>query len=40
MRIGLTPVFLDNRVTILTAWREYLARRLGAPVEFGRGADV
>jgi phosphonate transport system substrate-binding protein len=34
LRIGLTPVFLDDHVAFLRRWREYLAARLGRPVEF------
>ena len=34
LRIGLTPVFLDNRVSFLRAWQTYLVKRLGRPVEF------
>ena len=33
-RIGLTPVFLDNRVEFQAAWRAYLERGLGAEVTF------
>ncbi len=33
-RIGLTPVFLDNRASFLKAWRNYLQAQLGADVEF------
>ena len=32
--IGLTPVFLDNKVSFLEAWRRYLEARLDARVEF------
>ncbi len=34
VRIGLTPVFLDDQVTFLAAWRDYLSTRLGRPVAF------
>lgn len=34
VRIGLTPVFLDDQVAFLNAWRDYLAARLGRPVSF------
>lgn len=34
LRIGLTPVFLDDQVSFLQAWRHYLAARLKQPVEF------
>lgn len=34
VRIGLTPVFLDDQVAFLNAWRDYLAVRLGRPVAF------
>ncbi len=34
LRIGLTPVFLDEQAVFLEAWRAYLAQRLGRPVEF------
>ena len=34
LRIGLTPVFLDDQVAFLNEWREYLATRLGRPVAF------
>lgn len=33
-RIGLTPVFLDSRVSFLTQWRGYLERHLGRNVQF------
>ncbi len=32
LRFGLTPVFLDNRVSFLRSWRTYLESRLGRPV--------
>lgn len=34
VRIGLTPVFLDDQVRFLGAWRDYLSRAMGRPVEF------
>lgn len=34
LRIGLTPVFLDDQVSFLQAWRHYLEARLEQPVEF------
>lgn len=34
LRIGLTPVFLDDQDAFLTTWRGYLERRLGRPVQF------
>lgn len=34
VRIGLTPVFLDDQVAFLNAWRNYLSARLGRPVVF------
>jgi phosphonate transport system substrate-binding protein len=34
LRVGLTPVFLDDQVTFLNAWRDYLVARLGRPVAF------
>lgn len=34
VRIGLTPVFLDDQVTFLGAWRDHLSARLGQPVAF------
>lgn len=34
VRIGMTPVFLDDQVGFLGAWRDYLAGVLGRPVEF------
>ncbi|GAB4435959.1 MAG: hypothetical protein OHK0026_00670 [Rhodocyclaceae bacterium] len=34
LRIGLTPVFLDDQVAFLNAWRDYLVTRLGRPVKF------
>lgn len=34
VRIGLTPVFLDERLRLLQRWQDYLSPRLGMPVEF------
>lgn len=34
VRIGLTPVFLDDQVAFLNVWREYLEQRLRRPVVF------
>ena len=34
LRIGLTPVFLDDQDAFLNTWRGYLQRRLGRPVQF------
>jgi phosphonate transport system substrate-binding protein len=34
LRIGLTPVFLDDQPRILQAWRTYLERQLGQAVHF------
>jgi len=34
VRIGLTPVFLDDQVAFLNLWRDYLQRRLDRPVVF------
>lgn len=34
LRIGLTPVFLDDQVGFLTRWRTWLERRLDRPVVF------
>lgn len=34
LRIGLTPVFLDDQTTFVNAWRDYLTAKLGGPVEF------
>ncbi|MFO1280931.1 MAG: phosphate/phosphite/phosphonate ABC transporter substrate-binding protein [Burkholderiales bacterium] len=34
LRIGLTPVFLDNQITLLNAWRGYLQDALDGPVQF------
>lgn len=34
LRVGLTPVFLDERLRLLQRWQGYLGRTLGVPVEF------
>jgi len=34
IRIGLTPVFLDDQATFVNEWRDYLQRRLARPVTF------
>ena len=34
IRIGLTPVFLDDQVAFLNDWRAYLEARIRAPVRF------
>jgi phosphonate transport system substrate-binding protein len=34
LRIGLTPVFLDDQVGFLHVWRDYLSRKLERPVQF------
>ncbi|HFE48183.1 MAG TPA: ABC transporter substrate-binding protein [Chromatiaceae bacterium] len=34
LRIGLTPVILDDRTTFLGDWRDWLRRRMGLPVVF------
>lgn len=34
LRIGLTPVFLDDQVAFLNLWRDYLERRLGRRIVF------
>lgn len=34
LRIGLTPVFLDDQMSFLTRWRTWLERRLKRPVMF------
>lgn len=36
LRIGLTPVFLDDQVAFLNVWRAYLERALQRPVVFVR----
>jgi phosphonate transport system substrate-binding protein len=39
IRIGLTPVFLDNQTTFVNAWRVYLTKRLHRPIEFVQRAS-
>jgi phosphonate transport system substrate-binding protein len=39
LRIGLTPVFLDDQVAFLNRWRAYLEKRLGQPVVFVQRAS-
>ncbi len=34
IRIGLTPVFLDDQASFLKRWQAYLGQRLGVPVTF------
>lgn len=34
MRVGLTPVFLDDQAAFLNKWKDYLERKLGRPVVF------
>ena len=34
LRIGLTPVFLDDQVSFVARWRTWLEQRLGRPVNF------
>lgn len=34
LRFGTTPVFLDNQLSLLSAWQRYLEARLGRPVHF------
>lgn len=34
LRVGLTPVFLDNQVAFLNLWRHHLEQRLQRPVQF------
>jgi phosphonate transport system substrate-binding protein len=34
LRVGLTPVFLDNQVAFLNLWRKYLESKLQRPVQF------
>lgn len=38
LRIGLTPVFLDDQAALVSAWRGYLEARLQRPVVFVRRA--
>lgn len=39
LRIGLTPVFLDEQVGFLNEWRRYLESRLDRPVRFVKKAS-
>jgi len=39
IRIGLTPVFLDDQASFLRAWRNYLESQLKGPVQFVRRAS-
>lgn len=39
IRIGLTPVFLDDQTTFVNAWRVYLTKRLNRPIEFVQRAS-
>lgn len=39
LRIGLTPVFLDDQTAFVNAWRNYLAAKLGRPVQFVQRAS-
>lgn len=39
IRVGLTPVFLDDQVSFLRDWRRYLEARLDRPVQFVRRAS-
>jgi len=34
IRIGTTPVFLDDQASFLGAWQHYMEKRLGRPVRF------
>lgn len=34
IRIGLTPVFLDDQASFINTWRDYIERRMGRPVAF------
>lgn len=36
VRIGLTPVFLDDQTSSIESWRAYLERQLGRPVIFSQ----
>jgi phosphonate transport system substrate-binding protein len=36
VRIGLTPVFLDDQTSFVESWRGYLEQRLGRPVVFSQ----
>ncbi len=39
IRIGLTPVFLDDQAAFLNRWRNYLSARIGSPVVFVQRAS-
>ena len=39
LRIGLTPVFLDDQTAFVNAWRDYLAQKLKRPVQFVQRAS-
>ncbi len=39
LRIGLTPVFLDDQTAFVNAWRDYLAAKLDRPVQFVQRAN-
>jgi phosphonate transport system substrate-binding protein len=39
LRIGLTPVFLDDQAAFLNQWRAYLSARTGSPVVFVQRAS-
>lgn len=39
LRIGLTPVFLDDQAAFLNRWRTYLSARIGSPVLFVQRAS-
>lgn len=39
LRIGLTPVFLDDQAAFLNRWRAYLSARTGVPVVFVQRAS-
>ena len=39
LRIGLTPVFLDDQTAFVNTWRDYLAVKLKRPVQFVQRAN-
>ena len=39
LRIGLTPVFLDDQAAFLNLWRAYLSARTGSPIVFVQRAS-
>lgn len=39
VRIGLTPVFLDDQTSSIESWRTYLERQLGRPVVFSQRSN-